>query len=79
MEGVRLLFTHEYKVVSFTPRSFAVLDIVWEDDKASLIYTESSSGIYACGQDGSYDLLQANRKPAWWKQEKESEQICTDF
>lgn len=43
------------------------------------LYTESSSGIYACGQDGSYDLLQANRKPAWSKQEKELVQICIGF
>jgi len=40
---------------------------------------KSSSGIYACGQDGSYDLLQANRKPAWSKQEKEPIQICIGF
>jgi len=27
----------------------------------NLLYTESSSGIYACGQDGSYDLLQVDK------------------
>ena len=43
------------------------------------LYTESSSGIYACGQDGSYNLLKGDRKPAWWNQEKEPVQICIGF
>jgi putative transposase len=43
------------------------------------LYTESSSGIYACGQDGSYNLLKGDRKPAWLNQEKEPVQICVGF
>lgn len=39
------------------------------------LYTESSSGIYACGQDGSYDLKFGNRKPAWMNQENEFVQM----
>ena len=44
-----------------------------------LLYTESSSGIYACGQDGSYDLIHSGHKPAWLNQEKEPVQICIGF
>ena len=43
------------------------------------LYTGSSPGIYACGQDGSYDLKNGNRKLAWMNQEKEPVQICIGF
>lgn len=43
------------------------------------LFTGSSPGIYACGQNGSFDLLQGNRKPVWLNQEKEPVQICIGF